>query len=189
MLILRSFNRSILLSLALLGLSFSSVHASLVGDTVDAGIFSSNNRINGFGLDLPFIVTADDSDAILYSDVFVLDVHADGFSMDYTDTTNNRGWSSTTNFRLFDLDWVNDPSGKITGLTIDTNISNWVSTMASFGDDFVTINLADLVIPSDTYFDVTFITNHSAVPVPAAVWLFGTALMGLVGFGKRRQAT
>jgi hypothetical protein len=26
-----------------------------------------------------------------------------------------------------------------------------------------------------------------AVPVPAAVWLFGTALIGLVGFGKRRK--
>jgi hypothetical protein len=28
----------------------------------------------------------------------------------------------------------------------------------------------------------------SAVPVPAAVWLFGTALLGLVGFSKRRKA-
>ena len=27
-----------------------------------------------------------------------------------------------------------------------------------------------------------------AVPVPAAIWLFGTALIGLVGFGKRRKA-
>jgi hypothetical protein len=26
----------------------------------------------------------------------------------------------------------------------------------------------------------------SAVPVPAAVWLFGTALIGLIGFGKRK---
>ena len=28
----------------------------------------------------------------------------------------------------------------------------------------------------------------SVVPVPAAVWLFGSALIGLVGFGKRRKA-
>jgi hypothetical protein len=27
----------------------------------------------------------------------------------------------------------------------------------------------------------------SAVPVPAAIWLFGTALLGLVGFGKQRR--
>ena len=29
----------------------------------------------------------------------------------------------------------------------------------------------------------------SNVPVPAAAWLFGTALIGLIGFGKRRKAT
>jgi hypothetical protein len=29
--------------------------------------------------------------------------------------------------------------------------------------------------------------NVPAVPVPAAVWLFGTALLGLVGLGKRRK--
>ncbi len=28
----------------------------------------------------------------------------------------------------------------------------------------------------------------NAVPVPAALWLFGTALAGLIGFGKRRRA-
>jgi hypothetical protein len=26
------------------------------------------------------------------------------------------------------------------------------------------------------------------VPVPAAVWLFGSALAGVIGFGKRRKA-
>jgi len=29
----------------------------------------------------------------------------------------------------------------------------------------------------------------SPVPIPAAVWLFGTALIGLVGFSKRRKTT
>jgi hypothetical protein len=32
------------------------------------------------------------------------------------------------------------------------------------------------------------ISDLPAVPVPAAVWLFGTALIGLVGFSKRRKA-
>ena len=32
------------------------------------------------------------------------------------------------------------------------------------------------------------ITSPNPVPVPAAVWLFGTALIGLVGFGNRRKA-
>jgi len=29
----------------------------------------------------------------------------------------------------------------------------------------------------------------SVVPVPAAIWLFGTGLIGLIGFSKRRKAT
>ena len=32
------------------------------------------------------------------------------------------------------------------------------------------------------------ISGVSTVPVPAAVWLFGTALIGLIGFGKRKKA-
>ena len=36
------------------------------------------------------------------------------------------------------------------------------------------------------FFDADF-TFGKVVPVPAAVWLFGTALIGLVGIGKRRK--
>ena len=43
-----------------------------------------------------------------------------------------------------------------------------------------------------TFFDMQLVAEDgigppSAVPVPAAVWLFGTALFGLVGFSKRRN--
>lgn len=34
-----------------------------------------------------------------------------------------------------------------------------------------------------------FSASSSAVPAPAAVWLFGTVLIGLFGFGKRRKVT
>lgn len=37
------------------------------------------------------------------------------------------------------------------------------------------------------YFTLTSLTGISPVPIPAAAWLFGTALIGLVGFGKRRK--
>ena len=36
-------------------------------------------------------------------------------------------------------------------------------------------------------YDIQFGTL-APVPVPAAVWLFGTALIGLAGIGKRRKA-
>ena len=34
----------------------------------------------------------------------------------------------------------------------------------------------------------TYVANISAVPVPAAVWLFGSALMGFLGLQKRKMA-
>lgn len=37
-------------------------------------------------------------------------------------------------------------------------------------------------------FDIYRISHISEVPVPATFWLFGTALIGLVGFSKRRKA-
>jgi len=36
--------------------------------------------------------------------------------------------------------------------------------------------------------DLTVLQNVSAVPLPAAAWLFGSALLGLFGWGKRRQS-
>jgi hypothetical protein len=36
--------------------------------------------------------------------------------------------------------------------------------------------------------DHAFSLSGTAVPAPAAVWLFGTALMGLVGFIRRKEA-
>ena len=33
------------------------------------------------------------------------------------------------------------------------------------------------------------VVDTSVVPVPPAVWLFGTALVGLIGFSKRRKAS
>ena len=32
----------------------------------------------------------------------------------------------------------------------------------------------------------TIAATVQVVPVPAAIWLFGTGLIGLIGFGKRR---
>lgn len=39
-------------------------------------------------------------------------------------------------------------------------------------------------------FDVSFFAgNVSTVPVPAAAWLFGSAILGFIGFGRRKNKT
>ena len=46
---------------------------------------------------------------------------------------------------------------------------------------------ADSFLLSD-YYSLQFSSNVGAVPVPAAVWLFGTVLIGLAGVGKRSKS-
>jgi hypothetical protein len=49
---------------------------------------------------------------------------------------------------------------------------------------FIISNSGDTAADSSLYIDNVTVTN---TPIPAAVWLFGSALTGLVGIGKRRQ--
>jgi hypothetical protein len=55
--------------------------------------------------------------------------------------------------------------------------------MAALGDYLVEISGTAAGVAPDYTLEV------SAVPVPAAIWLFGTALIGLVGFNKRKAIT
>lgn len=41
--------------------------------------------------------------------------------------------------------------------------------------------------PSGVYYDNLSLTGTSAVPVPAAFWLFGSGLLGLIGVARRRK--
>jgi hypothetical protein len=42
----------------------------------------------------------------------------------------------------------------------------------------------DFIAPSHSI----YVETTSAVPVPAAVWLFGSGLMGLAGLARRKKA-
>ena len=41
---------------------------------------------------------------------------------------------------------------------------------------------------ADTYMGGTLTMEVAAVPVPAAAWLFGSAIVGLAGIGRKRKA-
>ena len=44
------------------------------------------------------------------------------------------------------------------------------------------------ITPANFSVGVTLVRSVSAIPIPAAAWLFGTALVRLIGIGKRRKA-
>jgi len=68
-------------------------------------------------------------------------------------------------------------------------ISGFDPTLDGQYDFFlVALSLDGTLELARTDMSITVGSGASVVPVPAAVWLFGTALIGLVGFGKRSKA-
>jgi len=65
-------------------------------------------------------------------------------------------------------------------LNLDGRLPDYVAPCAA-------TTTSDFTIFSDATYAVW--TPVSAVPIPAAIWLFGTAMIGLVGFGKRKSLT
>jgi hypothetical protein len=203
MLYLRSFHRFILVSLALLGLSVSSVNASLfefqfedtIGFTNITGLDVGNSAKITLGLDNGG--TSNVSQTWTAGDL--LSVTWD-FNNGGLVTTFNSPWGGALDSTSGDF--VTDVTGTLTNV-----MSNWHDS--TVGSDFVTNGSAApffwiLDVTGNVYADITLhgvsLSNAgsmltasnwspvSAVPVPAAIWLFGTALIGLVGFSKRSKA-
>jgi len=87
---------------------------------------------------------------------------------------------SMTNF-AFTTQW--DPSLTLSGTTLDANLD---ATIVSVGN----IGTAWGPFANTAYSEVWSVsfTETSAVPVPAAVWLFGSGLVGLAGVARRRKS-
>ena len=110
--------------------------------------------------------------------------------------------TSTYNLELIDFNRLNGLNDidlnilLITNLFVEPNASaptGATGTLSYFGVlKFLSISpmLSSDVVSLDNELmrgDLFMREIVSAVPIPAAVWLFGTALIGLVGFGKRRK--
>jgi len=65
------------------------------------------------------------------------------------------------------------------------------TSIAALSDDGILDFTAEALYGYDTYFDnatLTFNVEMNPVPVPAAVWLFGSGLLGLVSMARRKKA-
>ena len=81
--------------------------------------------------------------------------------------------------------------GGVTAIAFDENDALYA--IRTTGDALITIDIDTLTystIGGDIGGDVrgmAFVTP-SAVPIPSALWLFGSGLLGLVGIARRKKA-
>jgi hypothetical protein len=217
---LRSFNRFILISLALLGLSVSSAHAAIVTygnltsddatdfitDTVTGRQYS---RFDTFNLSYADTVAAVGSggayegwsiaDSVI-SDQFIEGLFGgatpcSGAQQGGTICGTLAGWSDgdlgssyndSIDYYAF-ISTLDTPGKQELPFGI---LEIYTSGSVKDYDDWGDISNLDQFAPggsSPNALDLLIYKDVSAVPVPAAVWLFGTALIGLVGFGKRKS--
>ena len=84
------------------------------------------------------------------------------------------------------------------GFTRSLDVFDSTGAQPGLYDRYLLSYLADSTSATITFLDRSNATNNfdtlldnitiNPVPIPAAAWLFGTALIGLIGLGKRRQS-
>ncbi len=67
---------------------------------------------------------------------------------------------------------------------------NAMSDTGTFGDDDTlgSYTFLDTHAFNNTYNPIATFSEVNPVPLPAAAWLFGSGLLGLIGFYKRKKA-
>jgi hypothetical protein len=75
-------------------------------------------------------------------------------------------------------------------LTLDSNTYNSVTGGFSYGWSDDTILLVNVPIPTNTTVDYSILLTGTAstVPIPPAIWLFGSGLLGLIGIARHKEA-
>ncbi len=133
----------------------------------------------------PVTVAEGDSDRIALTTAGNLfaNVEASSILLDFGPGPGSGGPIESHLIVFRDLDWIGTP-GRITGFTFDTTLTGMDRNRISFTDDGVTVNYADLNFAGGEYLDIFLETSH--VPIPAAAWLFGSSLAGLLGVARAR---
>ena len=195
------------IALSLISTASQAVTVSFSGvmDGFNAGPFSGGTAFTGsFILDESVAATSGVSTFSGAVDNFMLEIDGNVFTGNNGTARQFSSASGATDFFTVNIGGANGSvSGNVgldvfTGFSVDWRGPNLFSdttvlahdlTVADFGYTRVTFGFNSLA--SDSVIDNASVINFgsvSAVPVPAAVWLFGSGLLGLVGVARRKRA-
>jgi hypothetical protein len=101
-------------------------------------------------------------------------------------TSSSVGWGDSLNGRNAPLSWVSTLLGN--GAPIGSSQQMYMfATNGTGASSNANIYLGGMVL-IDALGNINVATPEGFVPLPAAVWLFGSGLLGLIGAGRRRTA-
>lgn len=189
--------------------------ATLIGDDVAVNHFTTASSMVGTS-PLPTTVTADNSDIVTaygsYPWGYRVNVDADDILVDfaYLSGASDTWWDTYTtvafnpetfsfevtehpvDFNGLRVSSLNDSSGNpLQGVTVDTNMAGWNTSMLSFGSDYAYFDWKGLSFDNSTYFNATLDFNgatggggSTSVPEPSTLLLIGSGLAGFVTWRK-----
>ena len=114
----------------------------------------------------------------------VININAESFDSFNGTTSGIIGTTASaggTNLNLYTVGLPMSPAS--VGTTAYTLYG--LTSTGSTGGQMLSYSLGSATFDGTT---LTFTGNGSAVPLPAAAWLFGSGLLGLLGIGRRRQS-
>jgi len=127
-------------------------------------------------LDLYYDVAGDTS----YGYDFILDITGIASITNVGGGDSGSGSVFNTGWRQFGGNILGESGSSVLAFSFDFSADAGASLSAS--GTYTDANFLDAVIPSSTLITV------AAVPIPAAMWLFGSGLLGLVGVARRHSA-
>ena len=177
----------------ILGLTFGSASADSVDGIPLIDIFSITDNSSKFGG-----ITLEITQNTDFSDWYGINVGPLGFGNTEVDTKSSAGQTAVatngTNIAIWNAVEVGGiwTKGDLVALETPATGANQLLATLLTGQNYLFNHYGTLLFdasqdPSQTA-QASFRIDPKVVPVPAAVWLFGTALLGLIGF-KRKAAS